>query len=170
MRRYGRVALASERDPWYFGNLPRSPSVPEVPLSDDCAISVVVRAIRCAAGVFAPGHLGELTQYLPFELVDCVLGETRRTERRLRSLPSRVGVYFAVAMCLFPGLGYLGVWGKLTAGLGGAGGPCPSEKALRDLRRRVGAEPLRALFETVATRARSGFLSPVRSPIAIDVG
>jgi hypothetical protein len=100
--------------------------------------------------VFAPGHLGELTQYLPFELVDCVLGETRRTERRLRRLPSRVGVYFAVAMCLFPGLGYLGVWGKLTAGLGGAGGPCPSEKALRDLRRRVGAEPLRALFETVA--------------------
>jgi Insertion element 4 transposase N-terminal/Transposase DDE domain len=124
--------------------------VPEVPLSDDCAISVVVRAIRCAAGVFAPGHLGELTQYLPFELVDCVLEETRRTERRLRCLPSRVGVYFALAMCLFPGLGYLGVWGKLTAGLGGAAVPCPSEKALRDLRRRVGAEPLRALFETVA--------------------
>jgi hypothetical protein len=122
----------------------------EVPLPDDCAISVVVRAIRCAAGVFAPGHLGELTQYLPFELVDSVLEDTRRAERRLRSLPSRVGVYFALALCLFPGAGYLGVWGKLVAGLGGAGGPAPSEKALRDLRRRVGAAPLRALFETVA--------------------
>jgi hypothetical protein len=119
-------------------------------LSDDCAISVVVRAIRCAAGVFAPGHLGELTQYLPFELVDCVLGDTRRAERRLRALPSRVGVYFALALCLFPQAGYLTVWGKLTAGLGGAGGPAPSEKALRDLRRRVGAAPLRALFEVVA--------------------
>jgi hypothetical protein len=111
---------------------------------------VVVRAIRCAAGVFAPGHLGELTQYLPFELVDSVLEDTRRAERRLRCLPSRVGVYFALALCLFPGAGYLGVWGKLVAGLGGAGGPAPSEKALRDLRRRVGAAPLRALFEVVA--------------------
>jgi hypothetical protein len=26
------------------------------------------------AGVFAPGHLGELTQYVPFELVDDVVG------------------------------------------------------------------------------------------------
>jgi hypothetical protein len=119
-------------------------------LPDDCAISVVVRAIRCAAGVFAPGHLGELTQYLPFELVDCVLEDTRRAERRLRRLPSRVGVYFALALCLFPGAGYLTVWGRLVAGLGGAGAPPPSEKALRDLRRRVGAAPLRALFEVVA--------------------
>jgi hypothetical protein len=119
-------------------------------LSDDCAISAAVRTIRFAAGVFAPGHLGELTQYLPFELVDAVLGETRRVQRRLRALPSRVGVYFVLALCLFPEAGYLGAWGKLTAGLGGAGGPCPSEKALRDLRRRVGAAPLRALFEVVA--------------------
>jgi hypothetical protein len=100
--------------------------------------------------VFAPGHLGELTQYLPFELVDAVLEETRRTEQRLRCLPSRAGVYFVLALGLFPGAGYLTVWGKLTAGLAGAGGPAPSEKALRDLRRRVGAAPLRALFEVVA--------------------
>lgn len=100
--------------------------------------------------MFAPGHLGELTQYLPFELVDCVLADTRRAERRLRCLPSRVGVYFALALCLFPQAGRLTVWGKLTAGLGGAAGKAPSEKALRDLLRRVGAAPLRALFETVA--------------------
>jgi hypothetical protein len=102
--------------------------------------------------VFAPGHLGELTQYLPFELVDDVLADTRKVQRRLRDLPSRVGVYFVLALCLFPG-GYLGVWGKLTAGLAAAGVPGmpdPSEKALRDLRRRVGAAPLRALFEVVA--------------------
>jgi hypothetical protein len=99
--------------------------------------------------VFAAGHLGELTQYLPFELVDAVLEETRRRERRLRGLPSRVGVYFVLALGLFPEAGYLTVWGKLTAGLG-AGVSRPSEKALRDLRRRVGAAPLRALFETVA--------------------
>ncbi len=118
-------------------------------MPDHCAISVVVRVIRCAAGVFAPGHLGELTQYLPFELADAVLEDTRRVQRRLRDLPSRVGVYFVLALGLFPEAGYLGVWGKLTAGLG-AGAPAPSEKALRDLRRRVGAAPLRALFEVLA--------------------
>jgi hypothetical protein len=42
------------------------------------------------------------------------------------------------------------VWGKLTAGLAGLDLPCPSEKALRDLRRRLGPAPLKALFEIVA--------------------
>ncbi|MFE7046514.1 transposase domain-containing protein, partial [Streptomyces atratus] len=42
--------------------------------------------------VFAPGHVGELTQVIPTELVDAVLDETGTRERRLRSLPSRVGV------------------------------------------------------------------------------
>ena len=39
----------------------------------ESAIVTVTRPITAAAGVFAPGHLGELTQYLPFELVDDVL-------------------------------------------------------------------------------------------------
>ena len=34
------------------------------------------RVVTVAAGVYAPGHLGELTQYLPFELVDDVLAAT----------------------------------------------------------------------------------------------
>jgi hypothetical protein len=72
-----------------------------------------------AAGVFAPGHLGELTQYLPFELVDDVLEQTRTVRRRLSELPSRVGVYFVLALSLFPALGYARVWQKLTAGLVG---------------------------------------------------
>ena len=104
-----------------------------------------------AAGVFAAGHLGELTWQVPFELADAVLEETRARERRLRALPSRVGIYFVLALGLFPGLGYDGVWQKLTAALGGQPGvPCPSPKALRDLRRRVGAAPLKALFEVLA--------------------
>jgi hypothetical protein len=118
-------------------------------LPDDSAITVVVRVIRSAAGVFGVGHLGELTQYVPFGLADAVLEETRRCQRRLRDLPSRVGVYFVLALGLSSEAGYLGVWGKLTAGLD-PGASRPSEKALRDLRRRVGAAPLRALFEVVA--------------------
>lgn len=35
-----------------------------------------------ASGRFAPGHLGELTQHLPFEMVDAALAETNRVQRR----------------------------------------------------------------------------------------
>jgi Insertion element 4 transposase N-terminal len=109
----------------------------------------VPRPVTAAAAVLAPGHLGELTRYLPFELVDDVLEETRAVRRRLRMLPSRVGIYSVLAMTLFPGLGYLRVWDKLTAALAPLA-PRPSEKALRDLRRRIGAAPVKALFETIA--------------------
>jgi len=113
-------------------------------------MTTITRAVTVAAGVFAPGHLGELTQYLPFELVDDVLEQTKTVQRRLRDLPSRVGVYFVLALGMYPRLGYARVWAKLTAGLAGLDVPDPSEKALRDLRRRLGPAPLKALFEVVA--------------------
>jgi Insertion element 4 transposase N-terminal/Transposase DDE domain len=108
------------------------------------------RAVTAAAGVFAPGHLGGLTPLVPFELVDEVLAATKTVQRRLRVLPSRAGVYFVLALGLFPGLGYARVWARLTAGLPGLDVPCPSEKALRDLRRRLGPAPFKALFEVLA--------------------
>ena len=123
------------------------------------AITTFTRTVTVAAGVFAPGHLGELTRYLPVELVDDVLEQTRTTQRRLRELPSRVGVYFVLALGLYPTLGYARVWAKLTAGLVGLPVVRPSEKALRELRRRLGAAPLKALFEVVA-----GPLAQPRTP------
>ncbi|MFJ8849348.1 transposase domain-containing protein [Streptomyces sp. NPDC102437] len=110
------------------------------------------REFAVAGGRFVPGHLGELTQVVPFDLVDAVLEETLTVQRRLRDLPSRVGVYFVLAMCLFPEVGYRLVWQKLTAALTGAGLEiaAPTAKALRDLRRRVGAIPMRRLFDILA--------------------
>ncbi len=125
----------------------------------ESAATTVRHAVTVAAGVFAPGHLGELTQYLPFELVDEVLEQTRTVQHRLRALPSRVGVYFVLALGMFPRLGYTRVWDKLTAGLSGLPLPRPSEKALRDLRRRLGPAPLKALFEVVV-----GPLAQPRTP------
>ncbi len=113
-------------------------------------VTTITRTITVAAGVFAPGHLGELTWQVPFELADAVLEETRTREQRLRDLPSRAGVYFVLALGLFPGLGYQNVRAKLTAALDGLELPCPSAKALRDLRRRIGAAPVKALFEVLA--------------------
>ena len=111
----------------------------------ECGTAVSDRAI----GLFAPGHLGALTSLVPAELVDAVLASTGRVQRRLRLLPSRVGVYLVLAMVLFPQVGLAGVWERLTAGLASVA-VRPSEKGLRDLRRRIGPEPLAALFAAVA--------------------
>ena len=74
-------------------------------MPDQCATAVSTCSITTAAALYAPGHLGELTQYVPFELVEDILTRSRRVQQRLRLLPSRVGVYFVLALALFPGLG-----------------------------------------------------------------
>jgi Insertion element 4 transposase N-terminal/Transposase DDE domain len=112
--------------------------------------SVVTRTITVAGGRFAPGHLGELTQLLPFEMVDAALTATRAVQARVRALPSRVVVYLLLAACLFPEIGYPGVWGKLTAALTGPTGldcATPTPAGLAQARRRVGPAPLRWLFD-----------------------
>ena len=45
------------------------------------------------------------------------------------------------------------MWRELTAALDGQDMPCPSPTALRDLRRRIGTAPLKALFEVLAGSA-----------------
>jgi hypothetical protein len=109
--------------------------------------SVITRTVAVAGGRFAPGHLGELTQLVPFEMVDEALAQTRTVQSRVRDLPSRVVVYLLLAACLFPELGYRGVWARLTAGLAGLPVASPTPSALLQARRRVGAAPLRWLFD-----------------------
>jgi hypothetical protein len=113
-------------------------------LEDQCAIT---RKITVAAGVFAPGHLGELTQIVPFEMVDQALAATATTQARTRLLPARVMVYLLLAGCLFAELGYRQVWHKLTAGLDGLPVANPSDNALWQARTRLGAAPVRWLFD-----------------------
>ncbi|MEL5953543.1 transposase domain-containing protein [Streptomyces sp. CLV115] len=113
---------------------------PEALLSEQRAIT---RTVTVAGGRFAPGHLGELTQLVPFETVDAALSATRAVQCQLRDLPSLVVVYLVLAACLFPETGYLGVWRKLTG-------------ALAQARRRIGGEPLRWLFDLLRARPRPG--------------
>ena len=108
--------------------------------------SAISRVVTVAGGRFAPGHLGELTQQVPFEMVDAVLEETRRVQRRVRDLPSRVVVCLLPGGCLFAELGYPQVWGRLPAGLGGLGAAVPAASAMTQARRRLGPGPLRELF------------------------
>lgn len=111
--------------------------------------SVITRVVRVAAGAFAPGHIGELTRIVPFEMVDAVLAETGAGQRRVRDLPSRVVVYLLLAAALFADLGYAQVWARMIAGLGGVAVPVPTSGALAQARRRVGVAPLRALFDVL---------------------
>jgi hypothetical protein len=111
--------------------------------------SVSREDVTVAGGRFAPGHLGELTQLAPFEMVDEALTATRAMQSRVRDLPSRVTVYLLLAGCLFPEIGYLGVWRKLTAALAGIPTVTPTAGALAQARRRVGPAPLRWLFDLV---------------------
>jgi Insertion element 4 transposase N-terminal/Transposase DDE domain len=114
--------------------------------------SVITRTIRTAPGVLASGQLGELTQVIDFALVDAVLEETRATERRRRLLPSRVVVYFVLALALFEHVSYQGVWANLTTELRQAGVAVasPAVSSLARARRRVGVPPLRRLFGVLA--------------------
>jgi hypothetical protein len=124
--------------------------------------SVIHRTITVAPGRFAPGHLGELTQQVPFELVDAALAATGRTQSRLRALPARVVVYLLVAGCLFAELGYVQVWQRLCAGLDGLALATPTASALTQARRRLGPAPLRALFDLLCGPAPVATLSGVR--------
>jgi hypothetical protein len=96
-------------------------------LEDQC---VITRKVAIAAGVFALGNLGELTQIVPFEMARQALAATRTTQARIRVQPSRVVLYLLLAGCLFAELGYRQVWHKLTVGLAGLAVAKPSGNAL----------------------------------------
>jgi hypothetical protein len=95
--------------------------------------------------------VGLLTATFPPDLVDRVIMETGRVQRRSRLLPARVVVYYVLAMCLFFGQGYEEVARLLTDGLAYArrwrgAWQVPTTAAITRARAKLGPEPLRALF------------------------
>ena len=99
--------------------------------------------------------IGVLTRLVHRDLVDEVLAETGKVEQRSRSLPARVVVYYVLALCLFFGESYEEVMRLLVAGLQFARSwrkdwKIPTTGAISQARQRLGAEPLRALFERIA--------------------
>jgi hypothetical protein len=80
-------------------------------------------------------------------MVDEALAATRTAQSRLRALPSRVVVYLVLAACLFPEVGYSGVWRKLITALDGLPTATPTDSGLSAARHRVAVAPLRWLFD-----------------------
>jgi hypothetical protein len=99
--------------------------------------------------------IGVLTATFPPELVDRVVNEAGRRERRHRLLPARVVVYLVLALALFSGQAYEEVARLLTEGLAWArrwrgAWQVPTTKAITRARQRLGPGPLQALFAEVA--------------------
>jgi hypothetical protein len=91
----------------------------------------------------------------PPELVDGVVAEAGRTERRHRLLPARVVVYYVLALALFADASYEEVMRQLVEGLAWESGwrqhwAVPSKVAIYKARQRLGREPLELLFRAVA--------------------
>lgn len=99
--------------------------------------------------------VGVLTRVYPPELVDGVIEAAGRAERRHRLLPARVTAYYVLALALFSHASYEEVMRFLVDGLAWQSGwrqqwQVPTKAAIFQARRRLGAEPLRALFEGTA--------------------
>src|SRR5262245_4302490 len=96
--------------------------------------------------------IGLLTRTFTAEAVDTAIASTDRGEVRNRLLPARVTVYYVLAMCLFSGQGYEEVMRLLVGGLEWLSRwrrvwTVPSTAAIAKARARLGAEPLRVLFQ-----------------------
>src|SRR5277367_307563 len=98
--------------------------------------------------------IGVLTRLVPRDLVDEVLAQTGRREKRSRLLPAHVVVYFVMAMAIFRD-GYEEVMRRLTGGLQYMRAwqeewAVPTTGAISQARERLGEAPLKMLFERVA--------------------
>ena len=67
-------------------------------MTDQFGTTTLSQTFTTACGVFAPGHLGALTRYLPFELVDDVLDQPGRRGRTRSIVYMRVFLDRVAAM------------------------------------------------------------------------
>jgi hypothetical protein len=99
--------------------------------------------------------LGVLTRVFPPGVVDQILEQCGRLERRHRLLPARVVVYYVLGLALFSSSSYEEVMRMLVSGHSWASGwaqewTVPTKAALFQARKRLGPEPLETLYSRVA--------------------
>ena len=98
--------------------------------------------------------VGFLAALCPAATIDRILEETGAGERRTRLLPSRLVVYYVLAMALYAREGYRELYRLLVEGLRSVDPSLPivvpQKSAFSKARERVGSLPLRRLFEETA--------------------
>jgi hypothetical protein len=121
--------------------------------------------------------VGLLTRVFPPDVVDEVIAQTGRKEQRHRSLPACTMAYFAIGLALHSDGSYADVMALMTDGLAWVGGAreaitLPSKSGIFQARDRLGAEPVKALFDRVArplaTSSTPGAWLAGRRMVAID--
>jgi hypothetical protein len=92
-----------------------------------------------------------LARVVPAEQVHVVLDEYGRNSQRLRSFPAAAGVYYCMALSLYPEAAYEEVFSVVAQGLAWAEGAAEPERVAKSsisaLRSRIGWEPLAALVQ-----------------------
>lgn len=106
--------------------------------------------------------IGVLTGLIHRDIVDDVIRECGKREKRSRLLPAHVVVYYVLALNLYFGEAYEEVMRQLVNGLRFLGNwrdnwKVPSTSAISQARTRLGEAPLKLLFERIAVpMARAG--------------
>jgi hypothetical protein len=96
--------------------------------------------------------LGVLAEQFPLDKVQEILQQTQRQSKRQRHLPAHVVVYYVIALALYMEVSYGEVLRCLLEGLEWLGLPvqrirCTGRSGISQARSRLGAEPLRRLYE-----------------------
>ena len=90
-----------------------------------------------------------LARVVPADVVHAVLDEHGCNSQRVRGFPAVAGVYYCMALSLYPEAAYEEVFSVISQGLAWAAGaaqPAPvSKSAISGLRSRIGSAPLRDL-------------------------
>lgn len=114
-----------------------------------------------------------LADFLSTSLLACVFAPERvhealnahdRNSRRIRRFPAVAGVYYTMALSLYPHAAYEAVFSATAQGLAwgaGAAQPAPvSKSSISALRSRIGWEPLRDLMRTCCLPLADPLLQP----------
>jgi hypothetical protein len=92
-----------------------------------------------------------IARVVPPQVVHEVLDAHERNSRRIRAFPAVAGVYFVMALSLYPEASYEAVFSAISQGLAWeAGAPQPagvSKVAISLLRSRIGAQPMADLVQ-----------------------
>ena len=105
------------------------------------------------AGVRLSDHLSasQLARTYPSELIAGILDEHQCNSQRLRSLPAVTGVYFCMALSLYPEAAYEHVFSVVAQGLswmqGGNEEFSIAKSSVSAMRTKLGAKPLKSLME-----------------------
>jgi Insertion element 4 transposase N-terminal/Transposase DDE domain len=100
--------------------------------------------------------LGVIAKYFPLEKVHAVLKKTGRASMRERDLPAHVVVYYVIALALYMRSSYREVLRCLLEGVQWLLNPSlpvkvAGKSGISQARTRLGAEPLKQLYEAVVT-------------------